>query len=507
MITPRSARLLRYGPYLLAVALLGAAYGALAWLDRKVDETTEREDAARSTAAAAPGALFAVRARAAVLNRFPERFEISGVNPFAKPPPDQYLMEYLSSILLGGFKAIAVDYLWVRAIKLQNEKKFEEIPLLLDAIVRLQPKQAEIWIHNAWNMAYNIAAQCDSPREKWKWVKQALDYLEAGLKTNPQNPNIEFWIGYIYWHRIPQDDNLVELCFNEFQKDPFELAEHWLGVAQSHNLTKGQELDVYHGLVSDAMYRRAFFFAGRGRIDEANQELDKNAAYCRRMAQRYLWASEFWLRRVDWMQWLHAPFELERAWAAAIDPASGRELVGEALEELGLRVIDAYRRVRHDSERFTPKPMVARERTILFHLVEKLLKQPAGVALDDPTLAPRWKRLQEGCTQGQDPADPFLGEWKGTREVLEAVQRSRTAVREADAKAAAAVAAGAAGPAEEARAAWRAQLEKLENLLAVHDYADRTPVVNWMNEIRSQRLGMAPDTRERTVSGGSVGQD
>jgi len=112
-------------------------------------------------------------------------------------PPE----EVVTVLLLGGFRAIAVDILWIRSMNLKEEKKFYQLRTLYELIAKLQPSFAKAWIFNGWNLAYNIANQWPSKEDKWKWVKSGIDFIDKGKRRNPDNVDILFYLGYVYFHK------------------------------------------------------------------------------------------------------------------------------------------------------------------------------------------------------------------------------------------------------------------------------------------------------------------
>jgi len=44
----------------------------------------------------------------------PEKAAMIAANPFHKLPPAQYMTEYVGSMLMGGMRAVAIDYLWIQ---------------------------------------------------------------------------------------------------------------------------------------------------------------------------------------------------------------------------------------------------------------------------------------------------------------------------------------------------------------------------------------------------------
>lgn len=544
MITPRSEPWRRWRPFAGAALLFLFAATLLGHIDRPCDEETQKEDAARWTAADRADASLSTRLSPWIFNRFPERLEIAGVNPFETLPPDQYLMEYLSSILLGGFKALAVDYLWVRECNLEKERKFEEIPLLLEAIARLQPKQVEVWKHNAWNMAYNIAAQYYDPAQKWLWVQKGLEYVHKGLRTNPNNPQLEFYIGWIFWHRIPQDDRLVRRCVALYGRDPFDLASEWFALAQAHNLTGGLPVDAYTGLVADALYRRYFVLVNKGWFESAYQTLFRCERHCAWVNREYPGNPDFWNLRIQWLKQIEAVLPLERRYRDALGQGDDGRLAGngerqrweagvEYLDlswfprppahslrlaetvQLSAELVAAYRDINRGGDRFSTKPMYMRQ----LHLLMVLLDHVFGcLTLPEPAwsnVQPLFRFVQEVGFPVQPappnappnpyrlhPSDPFRDFWRLTRDCLDQVWDLMVAERQARLLLASSRPEGA----QKGEELLRDILPKYENLRALYECMDHPAIQKHINEIRAL-LHLPPEETESAPAGGTFGED
>ncbi|HUV39121.1 MAG TPA: hypothetical protein VMY39_05875, partial [Planctomycetota bacterium] len=58
-------------------------------------------------------------------------------------------------LLMGGFRGVAVDILWLRVNALHQERRYEEEISLIELITHLQPHYTSVWIFQGWNIAYN----------------------------------------------------------------------------------------------------------------------------------------------------------------------------------------------------------------------------------------------------------------------------------------------------------------------------------------------------------------
>ena len=68
-----------------------------------------------------------------------------------------------TTVALGGFRGLIADFLWFRAISLQDEGKYFEMVQLASWIMKLQPKSTATAAYLAWNMAYNISVTYSMP--------------------------------------------------------------------------------------------------------------------------------------------------------------------------------------------------------------------------------------------------------------------------------------------------------------------------------------------------------
>lgn len=141
--------------------------------------------------------------------------------------------ETIPMILLGSFRGVLVDFLWIRGIARFEEKKFYELLAINNLIAKLQPQFPSVWIFQAWNMSYNIAHEWESPENKWKWIKAGLEFAEKGAVKNPTSGDLFFEIGYIYFHKFDSvsfkyTDFYRKQLMEETGKDNYEQALYWV---------------------------------------------------------------------------------------------------------------------------------------------------------------------------------------------------------------------------------------------------------------------------------------
>ena len=62
-----------------------------------------------------------------------------------------------ATVAMGAFRGLVVDVLWIRADRLKEQGQFFDAKQLAEWITVLQPRFAQVWEFQAWNMAYNIS--------------------------------------------------------------------------------------------------------------------------------------------------------------------------------------------------------------------------------------------------------------------------------------------------------------------------------------------------------------
>jgi hypothetical protein len=122
-------------------------------------------------------------------------------------PPGKLKHIVLFTQALGAFRSILIDALWIRAIDLKNDGKFFELAQLYDLICQFEPHFAEIWIHNAWNMAYNVSVELPTAEERWSWIQKGISLLrDKAIPFNPREGELYKELSWIFLHKI--GDNL-----------------------------------------------------------------------------------------------------------------------------------------------------------------------------------------------------------------------------------------------------------------------------------------------------------
>jgi hypothetical protein len=133
------------------------------------------------------------------MNRDRDTLGLTRVQPLENAPP----VLAFTTVALGGFRGLISNALWIRANELQENDKFFEMAQLADWITKLEPHFAQVWINQAWNMAYNISVKFKDFGDRWRWVKRGIELLrDEGLRYNPNEILMYRELGWFFQHKM-----------------------------------------------------------------------------------------------------------------------------------------------------------------------------------------------------------------------------------------------------------------------------------------------------------------
>ncbi len=129
------------------------------------------------------------------LNVDRDRLGMTVAEPLQNAPP---LLAF-TTVALGGFRGLISNYLWIRANDLQQDDKFFEAAQLANWITDLEPRFSEVWIFQAWNMAFNISVKFKDFGDRWRWVQNGISLLrDHALQYNPDNVTLHRELAWFY---------------------------------------------------------------------------------------------------------------------------------------------------------------------------------------------------------------------------------------------------------------------------------------------------------------------
>ena len=103
--------------------------------------------------------------------------------------------------LLGGFRGIVADILWIRAEEQKKDHDWDRLKTTVELITKLQPHFLSIWTFQGWNLAYNVSVEWDAPEDKYTWIKEGIKFLEEGVAKNRRSPDLIWDTAWTYYHK------------------------------------------------------------------------------------------------------------------------------------------------------------------------------------------------------------------------------------------------------------------------------------------------------------------
>jgi len=133
------------------------------------------------------------------LNRDRDRLGLMHADVLQSAPP----MLAFTTVALGGFRGLISNFLWIRANDLQNDDKYFEAAQLADWITDLEPHFSQVWVYQAWNMAFNISVKFKDFADRWRWVGSGIALLrDQGLRYNPDDILIHRELAWFFQFKI-----------------------------------------------------------------------------------------------------------------------------------------------------------------------------------------------------------------------------------------------------------------------------------------------------------------
>ncbi|MGC6506455.1 MAG: tetratricopeptide repeat protein [Coraliomargaritaceae bacterium] len=117
--------------------------------------------------------------------------------------------------VLGGFRTIIADLLWLRLNTFWEERDTAKVAALVGMVTTLDPKPDFFWIQSARILAYDMpnwrirdeGGYEAVPETRWDAIdseqaERAFILLERARHYHPENPKIPLEIGQIYLNRL-----------------------------------------------------------------------------------------------------------------------------------------------------------------------------------------------------------------------------------------------------------------------------------------------------------------
>lgn len=113
--------------------------------------------------------------------------------------------------LLAGFRGVVADFVWIQSTDYWMKKEWLRQYGNMEVATMLQPLSVLFWDTGAWHMAWNIGyavsvdpanrTQAEGIKRQREWWDKAREFLNRGLENVPNEPDLYFSTGWLYWEK------------------------------------------------------------------------------------------------------------------------------------------------------------------------------------------------------------------------------------------------------------------------------------------------------------------
>ncbi|GEM_PF-3375107 len=172
-----------------------------------------------------------------------------------------------AAVLLGGFRPLAIDVLWLRADALFRQGRLWELATLFRGILALEPSNTAVREYASWHLAYNVALAERDPERRFEWFVQGIRILEEGIELGLQERRLRTSGGRMFLDPsrgevIPGFEAKVEAAFG---RPPLRMAVTWLEEAVRGETERARA----HVFLLAALEGLRFEAAEAGRLEAA----------------------------------------------------------------------------------------------------------------------------------------------------------------------------------------------------------------------------------------------
>ena len=154
------------------------------------------------------------------------------------------------NLVLLGLRGVAANLLWMQADHQKSTKNWAQLESTVESIILLQPHYQSVWKFQAWNLGFNVSAECDNVEDRYFWVKKGMKFIMLGTERNEKVPELYHDAGDYFGNKIGRSDE-KEYFRQFFLVDPDE--EQWRGGPDTD--VNPQGIDNY--LVAREWYQEA----------------------------------------------------------------------------------------------------------------------------------------------------------------------------------------------------------------------------------------------------------
>jgi hypothetical protein len=112
------------------------------------------------------------------------------------------LTDSMVRLTLTGSRGFAVCCLWLAAQEKQKKHEWNELEVLVDSLIKLQPHFVTPWLFQSWNLAYNVSVESDRVKDKYFYIARGINLIAEGCRINKLSPDMRYTVGFYNQHKI-----------------------------------------------------------------------------------------------------------------------------------------------------------------------------------------------------------------------------------------------------------------------------------------------------------------
>lgn len=139
------------------------------------------------------------------------------------------LSQNLAIALLGGFRALTADFIWLSQVHISWEDQvWYKLKEGAELCAILQPHAISFWDlgswHMAWNASYSESANPKYPslayrlKLKQDWIEAGRDFLERGIQNNPNSWELNFSQARLLKDRCREPSSAIPYVLKAFEQ-------------------------------------------------------------------------------------------------------------------------------------------------------------------------------------------------------------------------------------------------------------------------------------------------
>lgn len=187
--------------------------------------------------------------------------------------------------VLGGFRAILADFLWIRTNTIWERRDRAKLDAMIRLVTTLDPRPEFFWINGSRMIAYDVpnwrireeGGYTEVPEVRQQAIdleqaEQAFDLLDEALEFHPDTAKLYLEKGQIYLNRLKDHENAAKWFFKASQQDdaPYFAARIYAELLRR----QGKDAEAYDFLKDLHRDLPDVPFAQRGVILERIRELE-----------------------------------------------------------------------------------------------------------------------------------------------------------------------------------------------------------------------------------------